>query len=103
MSPKHIEIVRQGKSATIFLNRPEARNALDPAMIEELIRSVNIVTSDRETRVVVIRGKNGTFSAGADLKWLRESGSKTLEQNRSDSILISRLMKTLHEVPWPGY
>jgi len=101
MITKYIEVVTRKKAGTILLNRPEVRNALNPQMIEELINAVTTLQSDPGMQMIIIRGKNGTFSSGADLKWMRDSGTKTVEENLAESRLISDLMETLHQVQIP--
>jgi enoyl-CoA hydratase/carnithine racemase len=55
--------------ATVTLNRPEARNALNAALIQELGTALRRLGEDREARVVVLRGAGDrAFCAGADLK-----------------------------------
>jgi methylglutaconyl-CoA hydratase len=54
--------------ATITLNRPEARNALDPASMRLLHRALSDSADDDAVRAVVLTGTGDTFSAGADLK-----------------------------------
>jgi len=54
--------------ATITLNRPESRNALNSAMCEEWVRVTEALAADSDVRVVVIRGAGSVFCAGADLK-----------------------------------
>ncbi len=54
--------------ATLSLNRPEALNALSPALFVELRDHVDALGSDDDTRVVVLRGEGRSFSAGNDLK-----------------------------------
>ncbi len=54
--------------ATITFNRPEARNALDPAAMRRLTDSLELSAADDAVRVVVLTGTGNTFSAGADLK-----------------------------------
>ena len=54
--------------ATIRLNRPEARNALDPESMELLADLLDRAAGDSDVRVVVLTGTGDTFSAGADVK-----------------------------------
>jgi enoyl-CoA hydratase/carnithine racemase len=69
----------EGGVATITLNRPEQRNALNLQMAKDLYSAVKWVEADEATRVVLVRGAGSTFCAGADLKertgvteaWLR--------------------------------
>ncbi len=53
---------------TITLNRPEARNALNRAMCEELIAAASAIAADADLRLVLVRGAGPVFCAGADLK-----------------------------------
>ena len=62
--------------ATLTLNRPEARNALNQTMIRELGLALARLDGDAEARVVVIRGAGErAFCAGADLKGMFRTGS----------------------------
>ena len=63
-----IELEREPGWLTIWLNRPQARNALSAAMIHELMATLEAVHGDRELRGVTIRGRGGIFCAGGDLK-----------------------------------
>jgi enoyl-CoA hydratase len=54
--------------ATITLNRPQARNALNRAMCEELVAVASAAASDGDVRLVLVRGAGPVFCAGADLK-----------------------------------
>lgn len=53
---------------TVWLNRPEARNALSAQMADELAAVVAAIADDRQIRGVTFRGKGGVFCAGGDLK-----------------------------------
>lgn len=54
--------------ATLWLARPDSRNALNVAMCQELTAACEALEKDNEVRVVVIRGEGAAFCAGADLK-----------------------------------
>ena len=53
--------------ATITLNRPAQRNALDMVMREELAHAVDAIRRDREVRAVILGGAGGAFCAGGDI------------------------------------
>jgi len=61
-----------GHVALCRLNRPEARNALSPELMEELAGLVEGFDSDSDVRVIVIAGSDEVFAAGADIRALRE-------------------------------
>ena len=60
------------------LNRPDARNALSPELMEELATEVERFDADPQIRVVVIAGSDEVFAAGADISALRE---RTFEES----------------------
>jgi 2-(1,2-epoxy-1,2-dihydrophenyl)acetyl-CoA isomerase len=64
----HVLIERDGAAATLTLNRPEARNAFDKALVADLNAALADVAGDDEVRAVVLTGAGQSFSAGADLK-----------------------------------
>jgi enoyl-CoA hydratase len=63
-----VRIERQGAVATVILDRPAARNALDPATAADLAAAFLDLERDASVRVSVLWGAGGTFCAGADLK-----------------------------------
>src|SRR5215472_18853205 len=71
----HIQLTRDGHVATLTLNRPDARNAMTPAMGEEVRRAVDEVRADADARVLVVTGAGKAFSGGGDLGMLaRDAG-----------------------------
>ncbi len=64
-----------GPLATITINRPGARNALDPATAAELGRVIAAVEADDAVSLVLLTGAEGRFCAGADLKQLASEGA----------------------------
>jgi enoyl-CoA hydratase/carnithine racemase len=67
-----IETSRDGHVALLRLNRPEARNALSPEMMEQIAAALEAFDPDPEVRCVVIAGSEKVFAAGADIKAMAE-------------------------------
>jgi enoyl-CoA hydratase/carnithine racemase len=63
---------RDGAVGIVHLNRPEARNALSPELMDALIAQVEEWDADPELRCIVIAGKNDVFAAGADVRVMAE-------------------------------
>jgi len=63
-----VRVERQGAVATVILERPAARNAVDPATASELAAACLDIEHAPDLRVSVLWGAGGTFCAGADLK-----------------------------------
>ena len=72
MEYKDIQVRIDGPIATLTLNRPEKRNALCLNCLEEIIHALKDLAARQEVRVLVFRGRGAAFSAGHDLKELRE-------------------------------
>lgn len=67
-----VSIERQGTVATVWLDRPEARNAMGPAFWEQLPRAMTQLSEDDDVRAVVVAARGPHFSVGLDLKALGE-------------------------------
>jgi 2-(1,2-epoxy-1,2-dihydrophenyl)acetyl-CoA isomerase len=74
-------VERDGRIATITLNRPESLNALDPSLADALAAAFGEVINDASVRCVILTGAGGNFMSGGDVKFFRAS----LERLRDDS------------------
>jgi isohexenylglutaconyl-CoA hydratase len=63
---------RKGSRLDVTLHRPDAKNALNAEMVQELLRVVEFLESARDIATVVLRGAAGTFCAGGDIKGFME-------------------------------
>ncbi len=93
--------LREGPVARLRLNRPDLHNAFDAVLIAALTGALEAVGRDDGIRVVVLEGEGPSFSAGADLNWMRGMAAASEEANREDSLALARLMRTLDELPKP--
>lgn len=78
-----IEITRRGRVLALSLNRPEALNAVNGQMHEELSRVFIDAQDDSESDVIMITGTGKAFSAGGDIAWL-----KSMTQNHAEFDLV---------------
>ena len=85
-------------AVVITLNRPETRNALSTALMDELTAELETQSARPECRVIVLRAAGVAFSAGHDLK---ELVGRTLEQERAVFDACTRMMETIQRVPQP--
>ena len=76
---KTITLSRDGGVLHITLNRPEARNAMSLAMVEELMATFEAVERDESVRALVLRGGGGHFCAGGDIKDMAGARQKAAE------------------------
>ena len=81
----------EGAVRTLTLNRPEALNAFDEAMIDALAREVATAADQSEVRCLVITGSGRAFCAGGDLRAIREASSGCMDQS------LGQLADRFHE------
>jgi methylglutaconyl-CoA hydratase len=86
---------------TITMNRPEKRNALNPAMIEDLTHAFIAAANDPACGVILLTGAGLAFCAGLDLEHLETLHTKTPEEHRRDSESISHMLRTVYDTPRP--
>jgi 2-(1,2-epoxy-1,2-dihydrophenyl)acetyl-CoA isomerase len=91
---------RSGAVATITLNRPEARNALDIVMRKELVAALDDVEADEAARVLILTGTGGHFCSGGDVKTMREK-RYTAAEGRGRVELLNTMVKRLVDFPKP--
>ncbi len=87
--------------ARLTLARAEVHNAFDDALIAELTAHLERLANEIDVRVLVLSGDGASFSAGADLNWMRRMASLDEAQNRDDARGLARLMRVLREFPAP--
>ncbi|HMM67626.1 MAG TPA: enoyl-CoA hydratase-related protein, partial [Dokdonella sp.] len=85
----------------IRLDRASVHNAFDDHLISELTGALESAASADRVRAVVLTGEGSTFSAGADLNWMRAMAGAGEAENREDSLRLARLMRTLNFLPKP--
>jgi len=87
--------------ATIWLNRPGVHNAFNDTMLTELVDILGEVDQSGDIRVVVFTGEGKSFSAGADLNWMKKMVDYTYEENVKDSELISKVFYMIYNLTKP--
>ncbi|MBX7249706.1 MAG: enoyl-CoA hydratase/isomerase family protein [Caulobacteraceae bacterium] len=88
-----------GGAVTVTINRPERKNAFDAETIAALHEAFETLQGQDGVRVVFVRGAGDTFSAGADLDWMRSAAEWDEADNRDDAMMLARMLKALHDIP----
>ena len=96
-----LEVLREGAVARLRMRRPEVHNAFDDSLIAAMTEALQGLGEDASVRSVVLEGEGASFSAGADLNWMRGMAKMSEAENRDDSLALARLMRTLDELPKP--
>ena len=85
----------------LTLNRPEVHNAFDQDLIKDLTRSLQDAEQDPTIRIVVLTGTGNSFSAGADMNWMRNMAGASEQENEQDALQLAELMRTLNYLDLP--
>ncbi len=101
MSSGVILETRDNGVAMVTLNRPEVRNAFDEHLVAELTGLFQRLDQDDQVRAVVLAGNGKSFSAGADLNWMRRTASYSKRENLEDALRLARMMRSLDTLSKP--
>ena len=101
MSDETLKVEVDGGVARLILARPEKHNAFDDAVIADFTAALERVATDSAVRVVVIAGEGKSFSAGADLDWMRRMADYGEADNLADARALAVMLRTLNELPKP--
>jgi methylglutaconyl-CoA hydratase len=85
----------------LTLSRPEIHNAFDDRQIAELTAAFRDLAAADAVRAVVLTGAGRSFSAGADLNWMRRTSTYGEAENLRDANALAGLMKALYDLPQP--
>jgi methylglutaconyl-CoA hydratase len=96
-----LEIELNGPVATIWMNRPDLHNAFDENLIAELTAACIALDADPDVRVVVLAGRGKSFSAGADLNWMKRAANNGVDDNLNDARALAGMLRTLAEMQKP--
>ena len=98
---EHLRRTDEGSVATVRLARPESRNALNAALIEEISRCFGELAEDDAVRVVVLTGEGPSFCAGADIGYMRDTAAFSYEENLEDARRLAEMYRAVDELPKP--
>lgn len=101
---ERILLTRDGKVATITLNRPEKRNAFDIEMIDAWAAALRACRDDDDIQVILVTGAGAAFCAGGDIGFMREGGDERSAVWRRKSALwdhIQRIPLALEDIDKP--
>jgi methylglutaconyl-CoA hydratase len=100
-SYKHLRRTDEGPVATVALARPQARNALNAALIEEITRCFEELAEEEEVRIVVLTGEGPSFCAGADIGYMRDTAGFSYEENLEDARRLAEMFQAVDDLPKP--
>lgn len=96
MTYQTIAVEAAGGVATVWLNRPEVRNAFNETAIAEITEAFRFLDEDATVRVIVLAAKGPAFCAGADLNWMKKMAGYTYEENQADAGQLAEMLRVIH-------
>ncbi len=91
-----LELEKNNGVVTVTMNRPEVHNAFNEVMIAELTDCYTQLNKDKNVTVIVLQSSGASFSAGADVNWMRSMVNATQEENKADSEKLAQLLRTIN-------
>ncbi|HPF57940.1 MAG TPA: enoyl-CoA hydratase/isomerase family protein [Candidatus Competibacteraceae bacterium] len=96
-----LEIQYDGPVATVWMNRPELHNAFNLQLITDITAAYRELGANDTVRIVILAGRGKSFSAGADLHWMKAAGQASAEDNRNEARQLAVMLRTLAELRKP--
>ncbi|BCG05674.1 CoA isomerase (plasmid) [Paraburkholderia sp. PGU19] len=102
---EYVKFTVNDRIATITLDRPEARNALNPELTGELIQKIRLASADPQAKCILIQAEGESFCAGGDVKGFSEllhlSSERRFDAFEQKLLVGNRLPKVILESPKP--
>lgn len=99
--PDPVVVTREGSVASVRLNRPEVRNALDVTTIAELTTIFSGFVREDALRAVVVEGAGAIFCGGADIRYMRAALDLSEQENMEDALRLSDMFAAIDDCPCP--
>lgn len=101
MDYETLEIRQEQAVATVWLNRPDVRNAFNETSIAELTQAFKALDADASVRAVVLAARGVAFCAGADLNWMKKMAGYSREENLADAAGLAAMLRAIHDCSKP--
>ncbi|MDO6489665.1 enoyl-CoA hydratase/isomerase family protein [Colwellia sp. 4_MG-2023] len=85
--------------ATVTLNNPDKHNAFDDEIIKQLTTIFNDISKREDISITVLASNGKSFSAGADLGWMKRMASYSYQDNLKDANALAQMLKALNFLP----
>lgn len=93
-----LEATQEGL-AVVTLCRPDVHNAFNAELIAELTDVFIMISEQPGIRMMILRGDGPSFSAGADLNWMKRAALNSRDDNESDAMNLAEMLRRLYEMP----
>ncbi|MFC6854115.1 enoyl-CoA hydratase/isomerase family protein [Marivibrio halodurans] len=94
-------VLRDGPVARVRLTNPDKHNAFDDGLIRGLTDAFAALGAEGDIRVVVLESEGRSFSAGADLNWMKRMAGYDAAENKADAMALAGLLDVMNSLPKP--
>ncbi|MGA8655896.1 MAG: enoyl-CoA hydratase/isomerase family protein [Chthoniobacterales bacterium] len=101
MNWQTLEVAISGQTATVTLSRPDVSNAFNEAAVKELEDGFRALAKRSDIRVILLAAVGKSFSAGADLSWMKRMADLSAEENFTDAYRLATMLRTIYTCPQP--
>jgi len=101
MAEQHVTLERAGAVATVTIRRRDVHNAFNEDVIAQLHAAFVSVAAEASVRAVVLAGEGRSFSAGADLDWMRRAAGFSEAENQRDAAALAAMLDAVATCPCP--
>jgi len=98
---KTLEVAIKNRIATVWLNRPAVHNAFNNDMIADLTNCFTEMNDYEEVMAVILRGRDKSFCAGADLNWMRDVSKQNYDENLNESRKLAKCFLAIYTCKKP--
>ena len=101
MDYQFLQLEQHNQVARVWINRAELHNAFNTQVIEELHACFQALNTRDDIRVVILAGRGKSFSAGADLNWMKQAGQASATENQADALKLAKMLQSLATLKQP--
>jgi len=98
---KSVDFSVMDQIATLVINRPAVHNSFNEDVIDQFIACFEEMNASKEIRVILMTSVGKTFSAGADIEYMKRIATYSMEENLKDAQKLARMFKIIRESPKP--
>ena len=102
MTTPFVRSARSDQTLTITIDRPDVHNAFNEVVIAQLTQAFHDAADDPQVRAVVLASTGRSFSAGADINWMKRMIGYTFDENIADATEMAGMLRAIRECPKPS-
>jgi len=96
-----LHVATKNGLARVTLDRAERHNAFDDQVISELSDAFDNIANDDSIHAVILAANGKSFSAGADIEWMKRAAAYTKPENEAASLLMAKMLNRIDTLPQP--